>query len=219
MEAQFEEKIKIIYVYDALCGWCYGFSPVMQSFATKYNEQLYFEVISGGMVIGKRIGPIGEVAPYIAWAYKEVERTCGVKFGESFLKNILAEGKAIFSSEPPALAMLVFKKYKTEQSISFAGRLQKAIYFEGIEPENWEAYGILAAEFGLDKDSFIQEMQKPATLEMVKKEFALTASWGVSGFPTVFLLYQNSLYPLARGYVSLEQLENQFHKILKQQKK
>ena len=24
------EKPKIIYVYDALCGWCFGFSPSME---------------------------------------------------------------------------------------------------------------------------------------------------------------------------------------------
>ena len=59
------DKPTFFYVYDALCGWCYGFSPVMQNVAAKYDDRLNFEVISGGMVTGPRVGPIGQVAPYI----------------------------------------------------------------------------------------------------------------------------------------------------------
>jgi hypothetical protein len=68
---------KIIYIYDALCGWCYGFSPVMQQLQEKYAGKLEFEVLSGGMIMGLRAGPIGEVAAYIEKAYPDVEsETC-----------------------------------------------------------------------------------------------------------------------------------------------
>ena len=103
------DKIKLIYVYDALCGWCYGFSPVIDQFAKKYKNDLTFEVISGGMVTGGRIGSIGEVAGYISWAYKDVENATGIKFGNNFLNKTLKDGKAIFTSIPPAIAMSVFK--------------------------------------------------------------------------------------------------------------
>ncbi|MFW5762224.1 MAG: DsbA family protein, partial [Cyclobacteriaceae bacterium] len=92
---------KIIYCYDALCGWCYGFSPVMEKIHQQYQQDFQFEVISGGMITGERIGPVGEVAPYIKQAYKLVENTTGVKFGDDFLR-VLNEGKAIFTSIPPA---------------------------------------------------------------------------------------------------------------------
>ncbi len=59
------KKGKLIYVYDALCGWCYGFSPVISKIHKEYKDSLEFEVISGGMILGDRIGPIGEVASYI----------------------------------------------------------------------------------------------------------------------------------------------------------
>ena len=96
-------KIKLIYVYDALCGWCYGFSSVINQFAEKYENDLIFEVISGGMVTGGRIGPIGEVVGYISWAYKDVENATGIKFGNNFLNKTLKDGKAIFTSIPPAI--------------------------------------------------------------------------------------------------------------------
>jgi putative protein-disulfide isomerase len=60
--------MKMLYFYDALCGWCYGFSPVMQKTAEVYQDQFEFQVVSGGMISGSRIGPIGTVAPYIKTA-------------------------------------------------------------------------------------------------------------------------------------------------------
>jgi len=121
------KKMKVIYVYDALCGWCYGFSPVISKLHERHQEELEFEVLSGGMVTGERIGPIGEVAGYISQAYKDVERAAGVTFGEGFLKGILAEGSAIFTSIPPAVALTVFKQHQPKKAVPFAARLQKAI--------------------------------------------------------------------------------------------
>lgn len=202
--------MKIIYVYDALCGWCYGFSPVMQQFYEKYQAELDFEVVSGGMVTKDRIGPIGEVAGYISWAYKKVEDATGVRFGTSFLQGVLRDGKAIFTSIPPSIALSVFKTHFPEQSVAFAARLQRAIYYDGIEPANFSEYGKLAAEFGLDASHFVTEMQTEKSAALTQSEFALSEQLGVTGFPTVFTLYDNKVIPVARGYVPFEQLERQF---------
>ncbi len=44
--------MKLIYVYDALCGWCYGFSPVITDFSARHASEFAVEVVSGGMVLG-----------------------------------------------------------------------------------------------------------------------------------------------------------------------
>lgn len=205
-----QDNMKIIYVYDALCGWCYGFSPVMKSFHKKYKDSLDFEVISGGMITGERIGPIGEVAPYISWAYKEVEQTTGVEFGSDFLDKTLKEGSAIFTSIPPAIALSVFNNYDQQNSIQFASALQKAIYYDGIEPKNKEAYGKIAATFGMEATLFIESMNDPKYEQMAQKDFQRTAELGVSGFPTVFIQKNGMYYKIASGYCSFETMESNF---------
>jgi putative protein-disulfide isomerase len=213
---QKKQKMKIIYAYDALCGWCYGFKPTMQKFVQAHEAEIEVEVISGGMITGSRIGPIGEVAPYISWAYKEVEKATGMQFGEGFLKGVLADGKAVFTSIPPALALSAYKEMKGNNTLAFAARLQKAIYYDGIEPLNYLAYGHLATEFNMDSTAFIKLMQEPNTLKQAEQEFAQANSYGVSGFPTVFVQANNKLYKLAEGYTSFENLENTFNKIKKE---
>ncbi|MGD1892929.1 MAG: DsbA family protein [Cyclobacteriaceae bacterium] len=202
--------MKIIYAYDALCGWCYGFSPVIEAFHQKHREEIDFEVLSGGMVTGSRIGPIGEVAPYIRHAYRDVEQATGVKFGEAFLKDVLEDGQTIFTSVPPAIAMSVFKSHRAEEAVLFASALQKAIYYDGLAPEDTAAYGQLAEEFGINKNIFTQQMAESKFLAEAQKEFYRTQQLGVQGFPTVFAEVENTYYPLTRGYTPLDELEKRF---------
>ncbi|HRI29684.1 MAG TPA: DsbA family protein, partial [Chitinophagales bacterium] len=205
--------MKLIYIYDALCGWCYGFSPTIQRFAQEHQSTFAVQVVSGGMVTGSRIAPISSIAAYIEGAYQTVERTTGIKFGEPFLKKTLKEGTAVFTSIPPALALSAFKELKPDETLAFAAQIQKAIYYHGMEPADTAAYGKLAADFGLNSEEFISQMQTAATLHAAEQDFALSDALGVTGFPSVFVEYAGKYYPLASGAVSFETLEKQFQQL------
>jgi hypothetical protein len=79
----------IYYCYDAYCGWCYGFSPVIRRLFEAYKHLLAFEVLSGGMILPETPQPIGVMADYIREAYPTVEKHTGIKFGEDWLWHIL----------------------------------------------------------------------------------------------------------------------------------
>ena len=213
--------MKIIYIYDALCGWCYGFAPTMRTFFDKYKSEFEtIEVISGGMITGNRIGKIGEVAPYIKSAYKDVENRTGVTFGEKFLKDILEEGSSIFTSIPPSIALSVFKREaeqnptlagdKNEKLLHFAEDLQSLIYFDGIEPQDYSKYGELAEKYGLEKKDFVEKMNHPEFEKLARQDFQRSQDFGVNGFPTVVIQKGEEYYLFARGFVDLETLEKRF---------
>lgn len=206
----------LIYCYDALCGWCFGFAPHLARFCAAHPEVGRVSVLSGGMVTGERVGPIGEVAGYIRWAYKEVEDKAGIRFGRGFLENVLEDGKAIFTSLPPALALSAFKAHLPDQSLSFAERLQQAVYADGIQPAEFEAYRPLAEEFGLDGAAFLQQMHQEATAREAAKDFQLCGQLGVKGFPSVFLADDERIAPLCQGFLPFENLEKQYQIIMKQ---
>ncbi|MGB3585379.1 MAG: DsbA family protein, partial [Tunicatimonas sp.] len=165
------------------------------------------------MVTGERIGPIGEVAPYISWAYREVEKATGVTFGKPFLEGVLKEGTTIFNSIPLANALTVFKSYHADQSVQFASALQKAVYYDGLAPEDIAAYGPLAEEFGIDGHTFTQQMEEEKFVTRTRQEFRRVQELGVQGFPTMVAEVDSAHYPLVRGYASLSTLENQLSAI------
>lgn len=207
-------KPTFYYVFDALCGWCYGFSPTMQRVAAHYKDRLQFEVISGGMVTGDRIGPIGQVAGYIRTAYKDVERATGTKFGPGFLEGTLAKGTATFSSIEPAKALATFRSHKPQEALAYAHALQHAIYYDGTAPTDLEAFARLAEKQGVDKTAFLKEVRSREIEQQMLKEFRTSDSLGVQGFPTLFLMRNGKLVKLSEGYLSEKELESRIERVL-----
>jgi putative protein-disulfide isomerase len=200
-------KPKIIYVYDALCGWCFGFSPVMQAVHDAYYKEFDFEIISGGMMLREGAGRISKVAAYIQETYRRVEETTGITFGLAFLKN-LEEGEMIFNSETPAIALSAFKQLQPENAFDFAVNIQNSVYFDGKEPEHMDLYRYLAVNYGIDPDEFERRMTTPATTEEAHYDFALAKQLSVSAYPAVFIQYSDtSFYMIAKGYADYETME------------
>jgi len=205
----------ILYFFDPLCGWCYGFSPVITSFYEKYSKEIAFDVISGGMITGERIGPIGEVASYIKTAYKTVEDRTGVKFGEPFLKDILDEGSTVFSSIPPSQVLMAVKQLAPIKAFAFASTLKKAIYYDGINLNSFEAYLPYVEAIGISKEAFMATVQSETTLEKTLSDFDVSETVGVTGFPTLIYIRDQKAHVLSQGYVTLDDLIERIEKLRK----
>jgi len=200
----------LYYCYDAYCGWCYGFSPVIRRIFDQYKEQLAFEVLSGGMILPEKPQPIGVIAPYIQGAYKTVEAHTGIKFGADWLWHIFHPEESDWypSSEKPAIAMCVFKDYHPELAIPFATDLQYALHEEGRDLTDDEAYRHLLAKYEIPDQEFYSRLHSVEYKEKAYEEFALVKQLKVSGFPTLFLQVSDSrLYLLSRGYTDYATLQ------------
>jgi putative protein-disulfide isomerase len=206
---------RLIYVQDALCGWCYGFSPVIRRLEQEYADRIDFEVMSGGMVTGERIAPVASMAHIIQTHGPRLEETTGVRFGEAFRNGLLAEGTAVFSSIKPSVALCVLKDLAPEASVAFAGAIQNAVYSDGLPPDETATYRKLAVDFGLDPDEFERRMGYPHYAMVANQEFAQVAKWGIQGFPSVVLFHNGQGYLIARGYMPYDTLAAGIASILK----
>ena len=207
----------IIYCYDAYCGWCYGFSPIIKSLYKKYHTQFDFETISGGMIPIDSSQHIGTIAPYILDAYKTVEETTGVKFGEDYLWHIKNPDLSDWypNSEMPAIAMAIFKDIYPRNTIEFAADLQFSLYEEGRDLTDPEAYRHLLVKYEMNEDEFYSKLKDPTYKEKAYYDFSLIKQLKVNGFPTAFLqLDESKLYMITRGYSPLETIEKRISDIL-----
>ncbi len=191
---------RLFYLYDALCGWCYGFSPVMETLYRLYKGKIHFEVISGGMRLGAHAGPLKELAPYIQNAYKDVETRTGVKFGEHFLKNLFGDADLMMDSFPPAVALSIVKEAQPEQALAAASAIQRMIYKDGHSPTDWSALSEALESTGLDAEMLLKKANDERYHQLAYKDFALTQKWGVQGFPAVIAENKNKLVMIAQGY-------------------
>ncbi len=208
-------KGKLVYYTDTLCGWCYGFSPVIGKIYQTYQHRVDFEVVSGGLFLGHKVGPINEVAPYIkAGAYKKVEQATGVKFGEDFLRKGLEEGAMVLNSLPPSIAISVVKDKRPEKTLEFTELLLKAFYFDGMNPEDLSGYGKYAAEIGFSVDEFNVLFAQPIYKEKAEQDFQLFRGQQLSGFPSVVLETDREKTLLVGGSASYDNLKNRLDQLL-----
>jgi len=208
-------KPKIVYFTDVLCGWCYGFGPVISKIYDEYQERIDFELISGGLFIGKGVGLINEVAPHIKQgAYKNVEELTGVTFGDAFLNGPLKDGSMILNSVPCAMALCIVKEFMPGKVIEFADILHKAVYFDGMHPEDIPAYGAYAQKIGFNAEDFGVKMKEPAYYSKADKDFLLYNKQNIQGFPTVVLEIAEKKIILVRGYATYEKFKHYLDEVL-----
>ncbi len=207
----------LIYCYDAYCGWCYGFSPVIAKIATTFADRLNFEVLSGGMILPETPVAIGATAGYIREAYKNVEQRTGVTFGEDFLWHIFHPEESDWypNSEKPAIALCIFKEYLPDLQISIAGDIQRALKLEGRDLTDDEAYRHLIEKYELPVEDFYKKLGEEEYRQKALSEFALVKRLQVNGFPTVLVQADETRFYLAsRGYTDYQSVNAILEEIL-----
>jgi putative protein-disulfide isomerase len=208
-------KQKIIYAFDPLCGWCFGFNAVIKKLKEEYKGQLDFEVKSGGLVIGNRICKISEKAKYLKKSLPAVERITGVEFGEKFHK-LLDEGEYVSNSIPPSIAFNVFKSFRPDLAFDIAHAIQKTHYFDGMDLNNIRPYFKVCEQFGVNKFGFMERYEDPMYERFTQEDFDLVKGWGAKNYPAVLLEKDKEVEMVAEGYVSYEALKEDFEDILKE---
>jgi len=210
-------KPTLIYCYDAYCGWCFGFSPVIKKIAADYKDKLDIEVLSGGMMIGDGVIPIEKIGPYIASSYKRVEGLSGIKFGEDFLWHCNNPDKSdwVMNSEKPAIALCILKEYYPERQLEFATDLQYALNYEGRDLDDDEAYRHLLDKYNLQAEPFYTKLANEEYKEMAFYEFALMKQLQVTGYPTVFIQTAELKFNMvAQGYTDYDTLKQRIDNLL-----
>ena len=203
-----QERPEIIYVFDPLCGWCYGFSPVIKQAYDSYKDKADFKVLAGGMVIGDQIGPIGRISEFLKKATTNVTQRTGAVFSPLFLDTILTEGTQILSSMEPSIAVQICKTEKPDRIFEFMAELHKDIYISGLNTAIPADYERLAKKMGFDSEKFINNIQSDNYIRRTEQDFEKASALGIDSYPAVLLRYKQGIKVISRGYIDWDKLSN-----------
>ncbi len=202
-----QEKPQIIYVFDPLCGWCYGFSPIIHKAYETYKEKADFKVITGGMVIGAQIGPIGKISQFLKGATARVTQRTGAVFSPLFLDTILTEGTQILSSMEPSIAVQICKVEKPDRVFEYLSELHKEIYMSGLKTAIPSDYNRLAKKMGFDQNTFIHQLGEETFKQMALSDFQEASTLGIDSYPALLIHKKGVIREIARGYLEWNELE------------
>ena len=179
------------YIYDPLCGWCYGAKPLVQA------AQAVLPVIAhgGGMMTGANRQTVSpQLRNYVMPHDRRIAEYTGQPFVEAYFEGLLRDETAVFDSAPPIAAVLAAEQI-AGRGLELLGRLQSAHYEEGRRIADEAVLLELAKDIGLEPQAFQAAFKGAETDGHIKDSRALLAEVGGQGFPT-FALEHNGQFTL-----------------------
>ena len=140
--------MELVYVFDAYCGWSYGFARTMAAVAEEHRE-LPVSVVSGGLFTGERKVPIRQFG-YVQGANARISEVTGVPFGEAY-DRLIADGSFVMDSEAAARGFAALRQVAPSRAVELAALQQEAFYVDGLSLSDASTYRAIAAKAGRDQ--------------------------------------------------------------------
>ncbi|AHC74173.1 DsbA family protein [Pseudomonas aeruginosa] len=187
------------YLYDPLCGWCYGASPLLA--AAREVTGLDVRLHGGGMMTDANRQPVGAgLRHYVMPHDLRIAQLTGQPFGKDYCDGLLRDTSAVFDSAPPTAAVLAAEALDGLGAAMLA-RIQRAHYVEGRRIAERPVLLELGAELGLGEG--FAEAFDACSGEPLRAHFAdsrrLMNRLGAAGFPTFALERDGRLQVLDTG--------------------
>lgn len=172
--------MKIYYLFDPLCGWCYGASPAVNALAEHYPIQL----TPTGLFCRSGRQMDVDFAEY-AWRNDQrIAQLTGQVFSAAYRENVLRSG-GDFDSANILLALTAVQTVAPEQELPILTALQTARYVDGRDNADWRVITDVLRSRGLaDAVSLAMTADNEhAMLARIAFGQQLAQRLGVSGVP------------------------------------
>lgn len=177
----------VTYLFDPLCGWCYGASPAIQKLGQQ--SSLRFELAPTGLFAGNARAMDADFAAF-AWSNDQrIAGLTGQTFTEAYRQNVLGRHGSRFDSATATLSLTAVSMTEPQRELEVLKLVQEARYVQGLDTANDIVVGALLRSLGLFTAA--EMMAKPATTLLaanaarMRKAQELMQSFGVQGVPAL----------------------------------
>lgn len=196
--------MKVYYLFDPLCGWCYGAKPALETVASQYPVEL---TPTGLFFRSGRVMDV-DFAQY-AWGNDErIERLTGQPFSTAYRENVL-QGSGQFDSQNSLLALTAVREMAPEREIAVLSALQTARYVDGRNNADLRVIADVLQTQGLG--DAVPKLHDPAIeqalLARINLGQQLTQRLGVSGVPQL-VLERDGRFEVAPSHLLFERQQN-----------
>ncbi|MPS81214.1 MAG: DsbA family protein [Achromobacter sp.] len=181
------------YLFDPLCGWCYGAGATVAELAAMPGVEL--RLLPTGLFSGEGARPMTLDFATYAWSNDQrIERLTGQRFTEQYRSDVLADQRQMFDSGPATVALTAVALTTPVREFEALKVIQQARYVEGRDVTSLDTLVAVLKAQGLD-DAAQRLVQPDAALldanrARVIEAQALLQQFGARGVPT-FILEQN----------------------------
>lgn len=190
--------MRLHYIFDPFCGWCYAAAPLVRAARAVPGVQLVPH--AGGMMTGARRATAVSLRDYVIPHDRRIAAMTGQPFGDAYFDGLLRDPLAVFDSAPPITALLAAAELADEAlALDLLARMQQAHYVEGQRIAEPAVLCALAAGLGLDAEAFgaaFERLSGEPTDRHIADSRRRLAHVGGQGFPTFVLERDGQLQQL-----------------------
>lgn len=126
------DKVHITYLFDPLCGWCYGASGVMGELSSR--QDLDVTLAPTGLFAGRGARPMDAQFAAFAWSNDQrIASLTGRSFTEDYKANVLGKRAGMLDSGPATLALTAVALTKPAGELEALRLIQEARYVRGLD--------------------------------------------------------------------------------------
>ena len=201
-------KIEVIYVQDALCGWCYGFTPVMDQLRLLYSEdELTITPVHGGLwpgILARKMD--ASLVSHLQNGMPKVTEITGQVFGKAFHHNIVGNPQFVYDTEPAARAGTTVRFFSPIHELTYIKDIQKAFFVDGLDPTQMDTFLSIIVNYGINKDDFIRHYNNKLSSIDTQSDFFQCSTWGIKAFPSLLCRFNGQVNTISIGSCSLEHI-------------
>lgn len=180
----------LTYLYDPLCGWCYGAGSALERLVAESGIQLV--LLPAGLFAGSGARPMTEELSSSIWINDQrIEELTGQPFTEQYRDQVLCDREQGFDSGPATLALTAVALTSPERELEALRHLQRARHVDGRNIVSREVLDALLTELHLAEAA--QMLRHPArslqdaTQARIDKARQLMLSYQQPGVPGFIL--------------------------------
>ena len=184
----------LTYLFDPLCGWCYGASPAIQQLGQ--HPTIRLELAPTGLFAGVGGRTLDAAFAEYAWSNDQrIKKLTGQRFSEDYRTQVLGQHGSRFDSATTTLALTAVALTAPERELEALKAVQEARYIHAQDTGSVPVVAQLLRGMGLDAaaerltagDAALQA----AHAARIQKAQGLMQTFGAQGVPALVVTDEN----------------------------
>ncbi|WLE00605.1 DsbA family protein (plasmid) [Agrobacterium leguminum] len=180
----------VTYLFDPLCGWCYGAVPALEHIA---GQKGFIVTLSPtGLFAGEGSRPMDRNFADYAWQNDQrIARLTGQVFSDAYRSNVLDAAGGLFDSAPATLGIVAVGLTQPDGELSALKALQHTRYVDGIDTASRETVASVLKKAGFHEAALRVRSPDEELLSAYRTRIAAAradmARFGAQGVPTLIV--------------------------------
>ncbi|HAS6162870.1 TPA: DsbA family protein [Vibrio vulnificus] len=191
-------KIKLYYVHDPMCSWCWGYKPTLEKLKQQLPGVIQFEYVVGGLAPDSTLPMPPEMQQKIESIWHQIEQRLGTQFNYEFWTRCTPV-RSTYQACRAVIAAGFQDSY--EQMLE---AIQQAYYLHAMPPHDEATHRQLAQEIGLNVQQFENDVTGRLLEGVFEDQLSLARSLGVNAYPSLVLQINDAYFPIEIDYLSTE---------------